>query len=295
MMPDMDGIEAAEKIREIGTDYAKNIPIIALTANVIAGNERMFLSKGFADFLSKPIDIARLDSVIRHWVRDKSHSKLIELPDRRSAKSAVQDRSCPKRRFSDYQIDGIDLIAGIDRFGGDNGAYLQVLRSFTANTRNLLNSIKDVREEDLNNYAIIVHGIKGSCRSICANLTGDIAEALEKAAKEGDFGYVSEKAPDLVQAIVKLLADLDEMQAKISALSPKPKKLEPDKDVLVKILEACYTFDMQTVEAAVKELESYEYETNGEFVPWLWENVQQFNVDEIIGRLSKMDLGKDYL
>jgi len=43
---------------------------VPLTANVIVGNEDMFLSKGFQAFLSKPIDISRLDEVIRHWVRD---------------------------------------------------------------------------------------------------------------------------------------------------------------------------------------------------------------------------------
>ncbi|MCL2741137.1 MAG: ATP-binding protein [Oscillospiraceae bacterium] len=71
MMPDLDGIEATRIIREeIGTDYARAIPIIALTANAIAGNEAMFLSKGFQAFISKPIEMGRLDEVIRRWVRD---------------------------------------------------------------------------------------------------------------------------------------------------------------------------------------------------------------------------------
>jgi signal transduction histidine kinase/CheY-like chemotaxis protein len=73
MMPGMDGIEATEIIRkEIGTEYAKNIPIIVLTANAITGNEEMFLELGFDDFLSKPIDILRLDAVIHRWVKDTS-------------------------------------------------------------------------------------------------------------------------------------------------------------------------------------------------------------------------------
>jgi CheY-like chemotaxis protein/two-component sensor histidine kinase len=60
MMPGMNGMEATKIIREeIGTEYAKNLPIIALTANAIVGNREMFLSNGFHDFLSKPIEIAR--------------------------------------------------------------------------------------------------------------------------------------------------------------------------------------------------------------------------------------------
>ena len=70
MMPGMDGIEATRQIREIDTDYARTVPIIALTANATVGNEEMFLSHGFQAFLSKPIDILRLDKVIRQWIRD---------------------------------------------------------------------------------------------------------------------------------------------------------------------------------------------------------------------------------
>jgi CheY-like chemotaxis protein len=293
MMPGMDGIEALEKIRKLGTDYAKEIPIIILTANAIAGNEKMFLDKGFQDYLSKPIDILRLDAVIRRWVQDESQNtqssaqgESIEVSDNGLTESAVDDESSSQCIFNDFQIDGLDLETGLDRFDGDRDAYLKVLRSFAANTRKLLGSIAEVRKEDLKDYAITVHGIKGSCRSICANFVGDLAEALENAAKENDFEYVSEKAPGLMQATAKLLADLDEMLVKLSAQIRKPVKPAPDKDVLLKILEACKAYDMQTVEACLKELENYEYETGGELVPWLWENVQQFNVDEIVGKLS---------
>jgi CheY-like chemotaxis protein len=284
MMPGMDGIEATARIREIGTAYAKNIPVIALTANAITGSEKMFLNKGFQDFLSKPIDISRLDAVIRHWLRDKT----IEIEDRRTVLKDKNNISTPNRRFSDFQIEGLDLKAGLDRFNGDKDAYLLVMRSYTANTKSLLDSIKEVSKENLTDYTITVHGIKGSSHSICANLVGDLAETLEKAAKKGDFEYVSEKAPDLARIVAKLLADLDEMLAKISSLTQKPKKPAPDKNVLNKILEACKTYDMQTVEICVRELENYEYETGGELVHWLWENMQQFNVDEITRKLSEI-------
>jgi signal transduction histidine kinase/CheY-like chemotaxis protein/HPt (histidine-containing phosphotransfer) domain-containing protein len=68
MMPGMDGIETFEQIRALGTEYATSIPIIALTANAITGNAEMFISKGFAAFLSKPIDLIQLDAVIHRWI-----------------------------------------------------------------------------------------------------------------------------------------------------------------------------------------------------------------------------------
>ena len=68
MMPEMDGIEAAIEIRNLDTIYAREIPIIALTANAIQGTEDGFFANGFQAFLSKPIDIIQLDSVIRKWI-----------------------------------------------------------------------------------------------------------------------------------------------------------------------------------------------------------------------------------
>jgi CheY-like chemotaxis protein/anti-sigma regulatory factor (Ser/Thr protein kinase) len=68
MMPGMDGVEAVRIIRnEIGTDYARNVPIIALTANALEGNEEMFLGNGFNGYISKPIDIRLLDEMLKKW------------------------------------------------------------------------------------------------------------------------------------------------------------------------------------------------------------------------------------
>jgi CheY-like chemotaxis protein/anti-sigma regulatory factor (Ser/Thr protein kinase) len=72
MMPGMDGIEATRLIRALDSEYAKNVVIIALTANAISGNERMFLDNGFNAFLPKPFNAMSLDSVIQQWVRDKT-------------------------------------------------------------------------------------------------------------------------------------------------------------------------------------------------------------------------------
>jgi CheY-like chemotaxis protein len=68
MMPEMDGIETVRVIREeIDTEYAKTVPIIALTANISDENKSMFLEHGFQDFLSKPIDILELERILHTW------------------------------------------------------------------------------------------------------------------------------------------------------------------------------------------------------------------------------------
>jgi signal transduction histidine kinase/FixJ family two-component response regulator len=71
MMPEMDGIEAAGIIRKFDSEYARNVPLIILTANAAAENRELFLEKGFNDFISKPIDTKMLDLALNRWIRDK--------------------------------------------------------------------------------------------------------------------------------------------------------------------------------------------------------------------------------
>lgn len=71
MMPGMDGIECLQCMRSTGT-VSKDIPIIVLTANVVAGYREMFMDAGFTDFLAKPVDVRELDKMLVQYLpRDK--------------------------------------------------------------------------------------------------------------------------------------------------------------------------------------------------------------------------------
>ncbi|MDR1655986.1 MAG: response regulator [Deltaproteobacteria bacterium] len=83
MMPEMDGIEAVRKIRnEIDHEYAKNVPIVAMTANALVGNEQLFLKSGFQAFISKPIDLNKLDLILNRFIKDRypEHSQTTSAP-----------------------------------------------------------------------------------------------------------------------------------------------------------------------------------------------------------------------
>ncbi|MBR5066110.1 MAG: response regulator, partial [Lachnospiraceae bacterium] len=71
MMPIMDGIETAAKIRNLPQKDKKNVPIIALTANAIRGAREMFLEKGFQDYLSKPMNINLLENLLIKYLPDE--------------------------------------------------------------------------------------------------------------------------------------------------------------------------------------------------------------------------------
>ncbi|MDR1247382.1 MAG: response regulator [Clostridiales Family XIII bacterium] len=67
MMPGMDGVETAHRIRALG-GRNETVPIVALTANAISGVEEMFLKNRMDGFLPKPLDIALLNLCLRKWL-----------------------------------------------------------------------------------------------------------------------------------------------------------------------------------------------------------------------------------
>ncbi len=74
IMPEMDGLETTRIIRnEIGSEYARTVPIIALTADAVAGSAEMFLQNGFHACISKPINMKEMNSVINTFVRNKEY------------------------------------------------------------------------------------------------------------------------------------------------------------------------------------------------------------------------------
>jgi signal transduction histidine kinase/DNA-binding response OmpR family regulator/HPt (histidine-containing phosphotransfer) domain-containing protein len=300
MMPGMDGIEALRIIREeINTEYAKTVPIIALTANAISGNEEMFLGKGFQAFLSKPIDIIQMDAVINRWVRDKNLEK--ELSGENQAESNSQDRrqqssrrsgedrrsGFDRRELNKLPIYGLDLEKGLERFGGDEESYTDVLNSYALNTPALLDkAIECAAEERLPDYAIIVHGIKSSSRSIGAEMLGTKAEALEHAAKAGNIAFVILNNDAFIQAAQKLIADLYAMQSDIDKENPKPLKAAPDKAVLAGLRTSCEEYDIDGVDEAMAALENCEYESGSDLVEWIREQVNVMGFQQIAERLS---------
>ena len=281
MMPEMDGMEAVRIIRQnIETEYAKNVPIIALTANAIVGNEEMFLSKGFQAFISKPIDLARLDTVLRQWVRDKDAEAL--LPDQIIK---IGPKSGKDRYLLVDDIPGLDMEKGIAHFGYNEEAYLNVLQSYVKNTRPLLDIIKGVNADNLDKYAVTVHGIKGSSRGILAENVGNKAEALEKAAIAGDYNFVSTTNQRFLGIIIQLLSDIEDALFK-SGRNNKAVKEKPDKALLSRLLNACISFDIDEIDTVMAGIESFNYTSDEGLADWLRDSIDQGKYKTIEEKLS---------
>ena len=274
MMPEMDGIEALQYIREIDTEYARNVPIIALTANAIVGNEEMFLSKGFQAFISKPINLLQLDSVLKRWVRNKSSdnnevhfgSTFHELPE----------------------IPGIDVQNVMELYGGMMDVFLAVLRSYAENTPGVLEKLQTLTAESLPDYAINVHGLKGSSASICAENIRERSFELEMMAKSGSFKGVLELNEALLRDTKTLINGIKAWLKKQDANAEKPRLGAPDPEVLEGLRQSLIDYDMNGIDVAMNILKSADYDKDADLIPWLEERITISEFDYAAKRIAEL-------
>jgi HPt (histidine-containing phosphotransfer) domain-containing protein len=192
MMPGMDGIEAAKWIRSIDTEYAKKVPIIALTANAVAGNERLFLDEGFQAFVSKPINVSKLDAVINQWIAAGEPSAAICPAGGGCAEISPGQPAA-------VNIPGVNAKLGLSLYEGDMEMYIDILRSYAENTPAEIEKLRGLAEETLADYAIDIHTMKGVNSAIGAKEMMMRAKKMEAMAKGGDFTGVLELNADFIK------------------------------------------------------------------------------------------------
>ena len=306
MMPEMDGIEATKHIREFDSDYAKNIPIVAFTANAIVGSKEMFLESGFQDYILKPIEAIRLDHVVLKWIYDEEREQLCKRCQDTNNKEPMCKRECLKNTssllqsaligenfpsalaFTNFAIDEIDYKHGIERFFGDERAYLSVLRTFSKNSPAVLDSAQTFDAENPNAYITAVHGLKGACYGICADAIGKLAEELEFAGKDGDIDFILKNNDAFVLRLSSLILDICEFLLSLNDGTKKELRETPDLATLQVVFDACIRHSMSDVDDAVTKLEEFDYSSDGELVAWLREMSDEMNYSDIAARLEPM-------
>ncbi len=216
MMPDKDGIEVLHDFKGIGGELNKDTRCICLTANAAPGAKDMYLSEGFDDYMTKPIDGDKLESrLIKYLPKDK-----IILKSEDDIDDEVEDIPPEFDILIDCEM--LDVFIGI-RNSGSYDAYASLLRIFYESIdekAEKLNNYYNVK--DYKNYIIIVHALKSSLRIIGATELGDEAENLENSAKVEDYDYVEQNNETFINEVMMLKAPLEEFLGEPDNDSNKP-------------------------------------------------------------------------
>lgn len=194
MMPEMDGLETLEHMKNLADNPNAQTPVIMLTANAIVGAKEEYIEAGFTDYLTKPIRETELLEMILKYLPEElvcenggqgieksQDAQDMEQPE------AGEEGAEPLQRLE--QLEGLDVKTGLIYCMNEEDFYIEMLQEFLqADKASQLKHF--LAEEDWDNYRTTVHALKSTSLTIgAAHLSGE-AKALETAAKEGNMDYI---------------------------------------------------------------------------------------------------------
>ncbi len=210
-MPGMDGIETLQALKNLENNLSKGAPCIALTANAISGAREMFLSEGFDDYLTKPIDSDKLVKLVRYYLP----ANLIIASSNNSDIDAIENNNSPDSRFASAKeklatIPEIDVDAALESCGNDIEILINTMKDFAFSAKKQPDIIESyLSAGDIRNYTVQVHGLKSAARFVGAIALSKAAEHLEKCGDEGNITEIEQKTPQLITDFKTIVGHMD--------------------------------------------------------------------------------------
>ena len=264
MMPGKDGIETLREIRTGNCILNSDVPTICLTANAISGAREEYLSAGFDDYLTKPIDSTKLEEMLIHFLPDEK----IEDPAADDIKDMPKDlKECTSDEESAMPdalkaIDGdlIDVKHGLTN-SGNIDLYMPVLRMFLDTIDEYHDQIDGYyNENDIKDYTIKVHALKSSARIIGADHLADEAQELENAGKSEDMDFIREHNGEFLDEYLKFKPLLEGLFEKDGTDKPDDRPVADPHfmaEAYDEIKKAADDMDCERLENIFEEMKEY--------------------------------------
>ena len=218
-MPGLDGTQTMLKLKEDASGLNAKTPVICLTADAISGARDTYISQGFTDYLSKPVDGQQLEKMLTRYLPAE---KVLygEAPV-----IIKNENSFDKDRYRILSANGMDLESAYRFCQGEESLFKDVLVEYVAEAPEKRSRIiSEYREKNWKNYSIYTHSLKSTSRLIGARELSEIAERMEKASndkKEEAIAKEHEKMLILYDKIVSCIKDyMDESGESASLATP---------------------------------------------------------------------------
>ena len=253
MMPDMDGVETLHCMQKLEEYPCKSTPVIALTANAIAGASEMYLKEGFTEYLSKPIQPEKLEKLIVTMLP----KELVQEADAGNCDDTAKesDMNLPVVDGIDWKI-ALQHASGFEMLKDTIYVFSTMLDGDADYLEKCCNSMT-TSEEAVQQYRIKVHAMKSSAALIGAMELSGKAKELENLAKERNVESILEKTPEFLQewrSFKEKLAVCLETDEKIM--------LEDVSELIIslhRLKEAMEEMDVDTADDIMKQLCQYKY------------------------------------
>jgi CheY-like chemotaxis protein len=260
-MPVMDGYEATRKIRELQliahssklkadgreqkaddsgsrlesggrqpvTRGQRPVPIIAMTAHAMAGDEQKSLEAGMNDHVTKPIDPDQLFATLQKWIKPVAERTVVQKSLPASGGSPVRDapaepdQTVPAEEDLPESLPGFELAAGLSRLMGNKRLYRKLLLDFGANYGAVAGEIREaLTARDFKQAHSLVHNLKGLAGNLEATDLQAATVAMEKLVKGQAAETASHK--ELNQKLAELESALKQALDSVQTLGPIAEK-----------------------------------------------------------------------
>jgi len=210
-MPVMDGFEATRRLRA-DPNY-RDLPIIALTANAMAGDKDKCLSAGMNAHVSKPINIPDLFAALAHWTPPTAPEG---QEDRKSESPPEPDPAPDGEAASDLpELPGINSSVGLAQVGGKLPFYFKLLRKFRDNQGRSFGAHfqEALAAGDETTAGRLAHSLKGLARTFGAQDLGARALALEHALSAQNGEEIETRFAAAITELDRVIAGLDGLES----------------------------------------------------------------------------------
>jgi signal transduction histidine kinase/CheY-like chemotaxis protein len=267
-MPVMDGYTASREIRNLKSEI-RNVPIIAMTAHAMAGDENKSLEAGMNGHVTKPIDPDQLFSTLQKWIKPSEKRVQVQQPEV-PVEHPESDQAVPEEEELPASLLGFDLTDGLKRLQGNKRLYRKLLLNFATDYCEAANDIRTALDaKDFEQTHSLVHNLKGLAGNLAATELQAAAVNLEKLVKG-----VEKKAPpakelnlkfsDLKNALNQTLesaqslgASAEENVCKLSGEEIAAIPAELGQDIAKRIRDAAEMGDVTTLNAIAAEIKTH--------------------------------------
>lgn len=270
MMPEMDGVQTLEALRNMHEDnLSAEAPVVALTANAIAGAEEFYLSNGFNAFLSKPVEPRRLEKLI---------ASLLDI-----GASAAEPAMDERKEVRLPQINGIDWSSARSHFGDDDKLLetVSMLRGSLKKDAAELNSYFMDLDNCLDSYRIKVHSMKSSAALVGIIPLAGMALELENAAKGSNTFVINTLHPLFIERWLSYY-DLLPCAANTAAKDSEDNQAEVE-EIFAGIRAAAGDMDVDRLDELSAKLGTFRFSADkAEKIEHVRSLILDFNIEELL-------------
>ncbi|PWH18018.1 MAG: hypothetical protein DDG60_00985, partial [Anaerolineae bacterium] len=248
-MPGMDGYQATAQMRNDPRFTFEKLPIIAMTAHALDSDREKALEAGLNDYISKPIDVSRLTSVLLRWLKTKKR-QTVKHPQEQPAHLTSQTQAQIAQNCTKLETD-----AALARLGGNQALYQRLLTMFCEENAQAVEKIWCAWQAGQRDEARrLAHTLKGLAATIGATALANSAKQLETAIAYSENDSVGKYLKQTETCLTELIGTITDRKKTVQSII-KPASTLEIKVNLENLMHLLEESNAEAVDAAEQMLE----------------------------------------